>query len=97
MESAVAGGGENGATNEEVERLRARVAALEEENDVLALAAAHEPELIADVKRYDIEDHREIVEKTSGIVTQRLQSSGSTLPPRATAVNDCHCLYTCKM
>ena len=31
--------------------MRARVAALEEENDVLALAATHEPELIADVKR----------------------------------------------
>jgi len=32
-------------------RLRARVAELEEENDLLAVAAAREPELLADIKR----------------------------------------------
>lgn len=40
-----------GGAAEEVERLRARVAALEEENDLLAVSATREPELMADVKR----------------------------------------------
>lgn len=50
-EAERADGGVGGDGAQEMERMRARVAALEEENDVLALAATHEPELIADVKR----------------------------------------------
>lgn len=50
--AGVSGGGGDGA--QEMESMRARVAALEEENDVLAMAAMHEPELIADVKRQGV-------------------------------------------
>ena len=48
----VEGGAGDGA--QEMESMRARVTALEEENDILALAATHEPELIADVKRQGV-------------------------------------------
>lgn len=37
--------------NEEIQRLRVRLAALEEENDTLAKAAASEQELVAKVQR----------------------------------------------
>lgn len=47
--SVVVGGG--GAMQGELEHLKARVAALEEENDLLAVAATREPELLADVQR----------------------------------------------
>lgn len=40
-----------GAMQGELERLKARVAVLEEENDLLAVAATHEPELLSDVQR----------------------------------------------
>lgn len=45
--------GEDGAggVQDIVRQLRARVAELEEENDLLAVAATHEPQLLADVKR----------------------------------------------
>ncbi|CAM9741126.1 unnamed protein product [Ectocarpus sp. 12 AP-2014] len=45
--------GEDGAGGGQdiVRQLRARVAELEEENDLLAVAATHEPRLLADVKR----------------------------------------------
>lgn len=36
----------------ELERLRTRVSCLEEENDLLAVAATREPKLLADVKRW---------------------------------------------
>lgn len=43
-------GGGDGAFAE-LERLRARVVELEEENDLLAIAATREPELLADINR----------------------------------------------
>lgn len=45
-----AGGGIDG-DGTRVERLLRRVTELEEENDVLAIAATREPELLADIKR----------------------------------------------
>lgn len=51
------GDGMSTAMEEQLEHLRARMAALEEENDLLALSAAREPELIADVKRYAIDTY----------------------------------------
>lgn len=41
----------DGGTFADLERLRARVVELEEENDLLAIAATREPELLADIKR----------------------------------------------
>lgn len=38
-------------TSTELDRLRARVAELEEENDLLAVAATREPALLADINR----------------------------------------------
>lgn len=48
-----AGEGKEGddGTFAELERLRARVVELEEENDLLAVAATREPELLADITR----------------------------------------------
>lgn len=43
------GGGDG--TFADLERLRARVVELEEENDILAVAATREPELLADINR----------------------------------------------
>lgn len=43
-----------GATNsdeDELNRLKTRISSLEEENDLLAIAATREPKLIANVKR----------------------------------------------
>eukprot|EP00752_Nemacystus_decipiens_P014772 g13151.t1 len=49
--SAKGDAGRVDGTSAEMERLRARVAELEAENDLLAVAATREPELLADVNR----------------------------------------------
>lgn len=54
MEDGGAAGGNKGrgdVTFAELERLRARVVELEQENDLLAVAATREPELLSNIKR----------------------------------------------
>lgn len=51
MEEPVPGNRGDDAQNEEILRLRVRLAALEEENDILAKAAAGEQELMTKVQR----------------------------------------------
>eukprot|EP00903_Cladosiphon_okamuranus_P012784 g11949.t1 len=74
MEEGGSAGGNKGRGDEtlvELERLRARVVELEEENDLLAVAATREPELLANIKRLtarvaELEEENEALSEAKG-------------------------------